>query len=34
MPLLDFARGIGLQAAVLVMVVGLCWRTAGILFLR
>jgi hypothetical protein len=34
MTLLDFARGIGLQAAVLIMVGGLCWRVAGILLLR
>ena len=34
MTLLDFARGIGLQVAVLVMVGGLCWRVAGILLLR
>lgn len=34
MTLLDFARGIGLQAAELIMVVGLCWRLAGILLLR
>jgi nitrate reductase gamma subunit len=32
--LLGFARGIGLQAAVLIMVAGLCWRLAGILLLR
>lgn len=34
MTLLDFARGFGLQVAVLVMVGGLCWRLAGILLLR
>jgi len=34
MTLLDFARGIGLQIAVLVMVGGLFWRVAGILLLR
>ena len=34
MTLLDFARGIGLQVAVLVMVGGLFWRVAGILLLR
>jgi nitrate reductase gamma subunit len=34
MTLLDFARGIGLQVAVLVMIGGLCWRLAGILLLR
>lgn len=34
MTLLDFARGIGLQVAVLIMVGGLCWRVAGILLLR
>ena len=34
MTLLDFARGIGLQAAVLIMIVGLFWRAAGVLLLR
>jgi nitrate reductase gamma subunit len=34
MTLLDFARGIGLQVAVLIMIGGLCWRLAGILLLR
>jgi nitrate reductase gamma subunit len=34
MTLLDFARGIGLQAAVLIMVAGLFWRAAGVLLLR
>jgi nitrate reductase gamma subunit len=34
MTLLDFARGIGLQMALLIMVVGLCWRITGILLLR
>jgi nitrate reductase gamma subunit len=34
MTLLDFARGIGLHVAVIVMVIGLCWRMAGIVLLR
>jgi nitrate reductase gamma subunit len=34
MTLLDFARGIGLQAAVLIMIAGLFWRAAGVLLLR
>jgi nitrate reductase gamma subunit len=34
MTLLDFARGIGLQVAVLIMIGGLCWRLMGILLLR
>ena len=34
MTLLDFARGIGLQTAVLIMIAGLFWRTAGVLLLR
>ena len=33
MTLLDFARGIGLQIAVLVLIVGLCWRFSAILLL-
>jgi nitrate reductase gamma subunit len=34
MTLLDFARGAGLHAAMLIMVAGLCWRVVGILLLR
>jgi len=34
MTLLDFARGIGLQAAVLIMIFGIFWRAAGVLLLR
>jgi nitrate reductase gamma subunit len=34
MTLLEFARGIGMQVAVLIMIGGLCWRVAGILLLR
>jgi nitrate reductase gamma subunit len=34
MTLLDFARGIGLQVAVLILIGGLFWRLAGILLLR
>jgi nitrate reductase gamma subunit len=34
MTLLDFARGIGMQVALLIMIAGLCWRVAGILLLR
>ena len=34
MTLLDFARGIGLQIAVLVLIVGLCCRFSAILLLR
>ena len=34
MTLLDFARGIGLQVAVLIMIAGLFWRAAGVFLLR
>jgi nitrate reductase gamma subunit len=34
MTLLDFSRGIGLQVSVLIMIIGLFWRSAGILLLR
>jgi nitrate reductase gamma subunit len=34
MTLLDFARGIGLKVATLILVAGLFWRLAGILLLR
>jgi nitrate reductase gamma subunit len=34
MTLLAFARGPALQAAVLIMIAGICWRLAGIFLLR
>lgn len=34
MTLLDFARGPGMQAAVLILIAGLCWRVAGLVLLR
>jgi nitrate reductase gamma subunit len=34
MTLLMFARGSALQAAILIMIAGMCWRLAGIFLLR